>query len=166
MDEDGSVGASMTYPTEVQADACERTKDVSVMLQGRKSLMRIISTNKSLREDLGLKPRDSLLNEANVLLRNSAMFRRLGSFEESLSTVTLLSSTTKALNGEGIKADAAVTYEISNALQDRGELVSSINMLRELDHTCDFGAQDIATSPSEIVATLVSLYERWSGFRD
>lgn len=121
--------------------------------------MRIVSSNRTLQKELGIQSRDSLLAETNTLIRNSTIFRKLGSFERSLSTITFLSSMTQAMTAEGITADAAVTYEISNSLRDRGELVSSINMLRKLVDTCDFEAQDIATSPSEVVATLVSQHD-------
>lgn len=94
--------------------------------------------------------------EMDVIVRSSIISRKLGLLEDSLADVTFLSELADQTAQRSINVDGAVKFETSNALYDRGELISSISILRNLDETCQYNTQQLGLARSDVVATLVS----------
>ena len=91
-------------------------------------------------------------------LRSAEILRSLGSFQQSLSNVAYLSEMTPMCEKDGLQIGCAVKQELSNVLWERGELVPSIQILRNLVQNEDFESQSIPVGKAGLLATLVSRF--------
>jgi len=119
-------------------------------------VFRIVVRDQALQEALKVHGSEFGIAEIDVAIRASAISRKLGLLEDSLADVTFLSELTNCNGQQDFKVDGAVKFETSNALYDRGELTSSISILRNLDDTCQYDHQQLSISRSDVAATLVS----------
>jgi len=116
----------------------------------------MVVRNQALHKALQIQSNEVRIAEVDVIIRASAISRKLGLLEDSLADVTFLSQLVNHNAPPHIIVDGVVALETSNALYARGELVSSIGILRTLHETCQYDQQNLQISRSDVLATLVS----------
>lgn len=131
-----------------------RLDDLEAVLASRETLMGIVSDNLDLQRLLGINRKATLLAEAKVNLQSSQLLRAVGSYQQALNNVTYLSGINSTCKEAGVNIEGAVKQELANVLWDQGELVPSINVLKELSASQDLESQAIPVGKADLLATL------------
>ena len=129
-------------------------EDLEMILASRDTLFGMMTDNKDLQRMLGLDRRTALLEEAKVNLQSSQLLRSVGCYQQALNNVTYLSDLIQGCKETGINIEVAVKQELSNVLWEQGELIPSINVLKDLVNNQDLHAQAIPIGKADLLATL------------
>lgn len=97
-----------------------------------------------------------MLADVQVNLMSSAVYRKLGVMQESLSSVTYASKLAEPARTFGFPVDAAVQKAVADVLWDRGEYVGSIKTLQALSSPEALKEQAIHVGRAGVLADLVS----------
>ena len=138
-----------------------RLEDISNILASRETLLSILSNDTALQRRLGISRRVAKLDEIKANLKSSELLRSLGSIQPALNNVAYLARSIPVCKELGLNVDFAVRSELSNVFWDKGELLASVQILKDIDKNGDFASQTITVGRAGLLATLVSCSIYW-----
>lgn len=133
-----------------------RYEDVSQIISCRETMLSSLSQQPRLREIIDVSSSDTRLVETRVALLSSAVNRKHGALQESLTTATYANSLIEPCRALALEIEAAAGLEVASAMWDQGEIPSSIGVLQELQRMPNLKSQTIPVSKAIILAKLAS----------
>jgi serine-protein kinase ATM len=136
---------------------CFRFDDVRILLSSRETLFSVLSSNGPLLDSLRARTSTIRQMEVQALVSSSAICRKHGALQESLSSVTYLSDLVGQCKSVGLDIEATAQHEVSSVLWEQGEAETSIRMRQRLIKNTSFDSQVIDISLPVLLAKLVSI---------
>lgn len=134
-----------------------RFDDVRVLLSSRETLFSVLGTNTALLQSLRAGAGAIRQMEVEALVQSSAICRKHGALQESLSSVTYLSEVVEKCRSVGLDIEATAQHEVSSVLWEQGEAETSIRMRQRLIKNSTLDSQVIDISLPVLLAKLVSV---------
>ncbi|KAI9678668.1 MAG: Serine/threonine-protein kinase tel1 [Caeruleum heppii] len=131
-----------------------RFEDVSQILSARSTLFSSLQRREQLCTGMSSSPHAMRNFQIQALLDFSRMSRKHGYLQHSLTTATYLSDLIEPCQMEGLHVSAAVRFDVAQCLWDQGEVLASVQMLRDLSRSSELTNQAITVGKPELIARL------------
>jgi serine-protein kinase ATM len=128
---------------------------ISLTLAGREALFSSIKKQPYLAELMRLNVVDTRVFEVNCVRHSLKLARSHSSLQSALNRATYLSHLVKQNQVLGLEIGEVVSRELAGVLWDHGDMMSSIQMLKQLKANPETGKQAIPVSRPGLLADLV-----------